>query len=108
MFLHAALNLSLRFVVVNWIEMRLAGQNPPSEFFPDVVNASVGADFNFIFAISMHTACDFLPGRNDERMIAAGTNSYRVFAACHVGPKRRAAVSVRSINVYDGLGRRRR
>src|SRR5260370_868514 len=86
--------------------MRLSGQNSPSEFLPDVVNARVGADFDFIGIVGMYAASNLLPSRNYKSMIAARPDTDRVFGACHIGAKRRTAIGVGSVNVDNGMCRR--
>src|SRR4029077_7895171 len=108
MFLLAALNLSLRDVIVNWIEMRLASRLSPAKILSDVIDPGVGANFYFIGTISMDAANDLLPDWNDERMITAGTNRHHLFAAYAFGAQKRAAICVGAVNVYDGMGRRGR
>jgi hypothetical protein len=50
-FLHATLlNLGLRLVVVDRIEMWMSAQNAPHEFFPDVVDTRVRVDLDLVGA----------------------------------------------------------
>src|SRR6266481_5494081 len=98
MFLLAALNLSLRLVVVNWIEMRLASRLSPAKILSDVIDAGIGANFYFIGTIGMNAASDLLPGRNDESMIAAGTDTHHIIAAYYFGAEQRAAIGIGPVN----------
>lgn len=48
-FLHAAvLNLGLRLVGIDRVEMRVAAQHAPHEFFADVVNACMRVDLHLV------------------------------------------------------------
>ncbi len=51
----------------------MAGQNAPSELFPDVVNARLRMDFNLVRCFGLHST-NHLPSRNDEGVVAAGTD----------------------------------
>jgi hypothetical protein len=107
--LHAALNLGLRLVGVDWIEMRHGSPGAPSEFFSDIVRAPFGFEINFVRAgIGLHAANYFLAGRNHERMVAAGADTHRVFTAGYRGQDQGRRIAVRPIHVNYRVARRRR
>src|ERR1700687_1962724 len=103
MLLNAALNLSLRLVVVNWIEMRLAGRLSPAKILSYVIDPGVGANFYFIGTIGMNAANDLLPGRNHESVISARADTHHIFAAYYFGAEQRAAIGIGPVNVNDGM-----
>ena len=62
--------------------MRDCRQPAPSELFPDVVGTPLGVEFDFVGLVRRHDCSnDLLPGRNYERMVAAGTDSRSFFTA---------------------------
>src|SRR5580704_8554293 len=114
--LATALNLGLRDVGVNRVDMRFGvslyfdarDHTPPAELFSDVVGAALGLEFHFVLAaVGLHTAHNFLSRRNYERMIAPRTDPRRILATGNVGAERRADVIVRPVHVDDGVTGRR-
>src|SRR5271154_5764834 len=88
--------------------MRRRGEAPPSEFFPYVVGAALGLEFDFVLGVGLDAAKDFLASRNDEDVIAAGTDSRSVLAACDRGAKSGAGIAVGPIYIDHGGARWRR
>src|SRR5271156_3084432 len=92
---HTALNLGLRLVGVDWIEVRHGSPGAPSKFFSDIVGASFGLEINFVrTGIGLDAASYFLAGRNYERVVAAGADAHRVFTAGNRRQDQRRRVAV--------------
>src|SRR5437879_1756302 len=81
--------------------MRMAGQAAPHELFANVVDAGVRVDLDLVGAFGALDAARYLiqPGRNDERVVSARTDTRAVLAAGHGGPQQRRAIVVGPVNV---------
>ena len=90
--------------------MRMAAQKAPDEFFADIVNAGLCVDLHLVGAFAAFHAAENLAGtaRNNEDVVAAGSDTRAVLTAGHRRAEQRRAVVVGPINVdHRVVGRRR-
>src|ERR1700730_3301871 len=109
LFLHAALmNFARRLVGVDRIQVGMAAQYAPSDFFANIVDAFVAVDFDLVRGFGpLHSAFGFLSRGNDKNVIAAGPNACHVLTARDRGTQQRGRVMIGTIDVNDGVARRR-